>query len=85
MGVPVNCYTLLPGPEKPAFWITRLGFMSRRVDHVDGVVVAVGVEVLRPGDGGRAGVAVLREEAGGGGVVVACVHVQKAGGVRYQA
>ena len=55
--------------------------MSRRVDHVDGVVVAVGVEVLRPGDGSRAGVAILRQEAGGGGVVVTRIHVEQAGGI----
>ena len=39
--------------------------------------------MLRPGVEGGAGVAVLREEAGGGGVVVARVHVEQAGGVRY--
>ena len=57
--------------------------MPRRIDHVDGVVVAVGVEVLRPRDGGGAGVGILRQEPGGGGVVVPRVHVQQAGGVRY--
>ena len=59
--------------------------MSRRIDHVDRVVVAVDVEVLRPGVGGGAGVAVLRQEAGGGRVVVAGIHVQQAGGVRNAA
>ena len=59
--------------------------MPRRIDHVDGVVVAVGVEVLRPRDGGGAGIAVLREEPGGGGVVVPGVHVEQAGGIRYAA
>ena len=59
--------------------------MPRRVDHVDGVVVAVGIQVLRPGDGSRAGVAILRQEAGGGGVVVPRVHVEQAGGVRNAA
>ena len=57
--------------------------MPGGIDHIDGVVVAVGVEVLGPRDGGGAGVGILREEAGGGGVVVACVHVQKAGCVRH--
>ena len=56
--------------------------MSRGVYHVDGVVVAVGVEVLRPGVEGGAGVGILREEAGGGGIVVPRVHVQQARGVR---
>ena len=56
--------------------------MSRGIDHVDGVVVAVGVEVLRPRGRGGAGVGILRQEAGGGGVVVPGVHVQKAGCVR---
>ena len=42
--------------------------MPRRVDHVDGVVVAVGVEVLGPRDGGGAGVGILRQETGGGGM-----------------
>ena len=56
--------------------------MSRRIDHVDGVVVAVGVEVLRPGVEGGAGVGILREEARRGRVVVAGVHVQQARGVR---
>ena len=56
--------------------------MPRRVDHVDGVVVAVGIQVLRPRDGGGAGVAVLRQEPGGGGVVVPRVHVEQAGGVQ---
>ena len=59
--------------------------MPRGIDHVDGVVVAVGVEVLCPGVEGGAGVAVLREEAGRGGVVVPRVHVQQAGGIRYAA
>ena len=58
--------------------------MPRRIDHVDGVVVAVGVEVLRPGDGGGAGVGILRQEAGGG-IVVPRVHVEQAGGIRYTA
>ena len=57
--------------------------MPRGVDQVDGVVVTVGVEVLRPGVGGGAGVAVLRQESGGGGVVVPRVHVQQAGSVRH--
>ena len=57
--------------------------MSRRIDHVDGVVVAVGVEVLRPRVRGGAGIGILREEPGGGGVVVPGVHVEQAGGVRY--
>ena len=52
--------------------------MPRGIDHVDGVVVAVGVEMLRPGVEGGAGVAVLRQETGGGRVVVARVHVQQA-------
>ena len=56
--------------------------MPRGIDHVDGVVVAVGVEVLRPRVEGGAGVGILREEAGGGGVVVPRVHVQQARGVR---
>ena len=56
--------------------------MPRGLDHVDGVVVAVGVEVLRPGVGGGAGVAILRQETGGGGVVVPRVHVQQPRGVR---
>ena len=62
-----------------------LRHMPRRIDHVDGVVVAVGVEVLRPRDGGRAGVAVLREEPRRCRVVVPRIHVQQAGGVRYAA
>ena len=57
--------------------------MPRGIDHVDGVVVAVGVEVLRPGVESGAGVGILREEAGGGGIVVPRVHVQQARGVRY--
>ena len=57
--------------------------MPRRIDHVDGVVVTVGVEVLRPRDGGGAGVGILRQETGGGGVVIAGVHVEQAGGIRY--
>ena len=56
--------------------------MPRGIDHVDGVVVAVGVEVLRPGVEGGAGVGILREEARRGRVVVAGVHVQQARGVR---
>ena len=59
--------------------------MPRRVDQVDGVVVAVGVEVLRPRGGGGTGVGILREETGGGGVVVAGVHVQQAGDIRHAA
>lgn len=59
--------------------------MPRRIDHVDGVVVAVGVEVLRPGGGSGTGVAVLRQEAGDGGIVVAGMHVQQAGRIRYTA
>ena len=70
------------GQKMPAFRINRLGHMPRRVDHVDGVVVAVGVEVLRPRDGGGAGIGILREEPGGGGVVVPGVHVEQAGGIR---
>ena len=38
--------------------------------------------MLRPGVGGGAGIGVLREEPGGGGVVVPRVHVEQAGGVR---
>ena len=57
--------------------------MSRGIDHVDGIVVAVGVEVLRPGVEGGAGVGILREEARRGRVVVAGVHVQQARSVRY--
>ena len=38
--------------------------------------------MLRPGVGGGAGVGILRQEAGGGRVVVAGVHVEQAGGVR---
>ncbi len=53
------------------------GGMSRRIDHVDGVVVAVGVEVLRPGVGGGAGIGILREEPGGGRVVVADVFARR--------
>ena len=56
--------------------------MPRGIDHVDGVVVAVGVEMLRPGVESGAGVGILREEAGGGGIVVPRVHVQQARGVR---
>ena len=56
--------------------------MPRGIDHVDGVVVAVGVEMLRPGVEGGAGVGILREEARRGRVVVAGVHVQQARGVR---
>ena len=56
--------------------------MPRRIDHVDGVVVTVGVEVLRPGVGGGTGIGILREEAGGGRVVVAGVHVEQARCVR---
>ena len=56
--------------------------MPRRVDHVDGVVVAVGIQVLRPRDGGGAGIGILRQETGGGRVVVAGVHVEQAGGIR---
>ena len=56
--------------------------MPRRVDHVDGVVVAVGVEVLRPRVGGGAGIGILRQEAGGGGIVVPRVHVEQARCVR---
>ena len=57
--------------------------MPRRIDHVDGVIVAVGIQVLRPGVGGGASIGILREEAGGGGVVVPRVHVEQAGGVRH--
>ena len=46
------------------------GGMPRRVDQVDGVVVAVGVEVLRPGVRGGTGVGILRQEPGSGRVVV---------------
>ena len=56
--------------------------MPRGIDYVDGVVVTVGVEVLRPGVEGGAGVGILREEARRGRVVVAGVHVQQARGVR---
>ena len=56
--------------------------MPRGVDHVDGVVVTVDVEVLRPGVRGGAGVGILRQEPGGGGVVVAGVHVEQARCVR---
>ena len=49
--------------------------MPRRIDHVDRVVVTVGVQVLRPRDGGGAGVGILRQETGGGRVVVAGIHV----------
>ena len=56
--------------------------MPRRIDHVDGVIVAVGIQVLRPGVGGGTGIGILRQEAGGGGVVVPRVHVEQAGGVR---
>ena len=59
--------------------------MSRRIDHVDRVVVAVGVEVLRPRDGGGTGVGILRQETGGGGIVVPGVHVEQAGGIRNAA
>ena len=51
--------------------------MPGGIDHVDGVVVAVGVEVLRPGVEGGAGVGILREEARRGRVVVAGVHVEQ--------
>ena len=56
--------------------------MPRRIDHVDGVVVAVGVEVLRPGDGGGTGIGILRQEAGGGRVVIAGVHLGQTGGIQ---
>ena len=57
--------------------------MSRGIDHVDGVVVAVGVEVLRPGVEGGAGVGIQRQEPGSGRVVVPGVHVEQARGIRY--
>ena len=59
--------------------------MPRRIDHVDGVIVTVGIEVLRPGDGGGTGVGILRQEPGGGGVVVPRIHVEQAGGIRNAA
>ena len=59
--------------------------MPRRIDHVDGVVVAVGVKVLRPRGRGGAGIGILRQEAGGGGVVVPGIHVEQAGRIRYAA
>ena len=59
--------------------------MPRRIDHVDGVVVAVGVEVLRPGNGSGTGVGILRQEPGGGRVVVPRVHVEQAGSIRHAA
>ena len=56
--------------------------MPRRIDHVDGVIVAVGVEVLRPRDGGGAGIGILRQKTGGGRVIVPRVHVEQAGSVQ---
>ena len=56
--------------------------MPRRIDHVDGVIVAVGVEVLRPRDGGGAGIGILRQKTGGGRVIVPRVHVEQAGSIQ---
>ena len=57
--------------------------MPRRVCHIDRIISATAVEVLCPRIIRIATVAVLREETGGGGVVVPHVHVQQARGIRY--
>lgn len=56
--------------------------MSRGIDHVDRVVVAVRVQMLRPRGGGDASVTILRKEPCRLRVIVPRVHVQQSARVR---
>ena len=56
--------------------------MSRGIDHVDRVVVAVRVQMLRPRGGCDAFVRILAQEPCRLRVVVPRVHVQQSAGVR---
>ena len=55
--------------------------MPRRVDHIDRIIPAIAVKVLRPWVVGITRIAVLRYETTSGRIVKARVHVLQAGGV----